>query len=401
MKKCPNCKSNALISFYKVNQVPVHSIMLMESNEEAVSFPKRDMELSYCTNCGFIHNSIFDPDIQEYNAKCEETQGFSPTFNRFHEALAKRLIKKHGLYDKTVLEIGCGKGDFISMLCELGNNKGYGFDPAFVPDRNPDQHGNVEFITDLYSEKYADYKADFVCCKMTLEHIPDTLDFLRVVRKAIGNNLDTTIFFQIPEAGRVLKDLGFWDVYYEHCSYFSPESLEYLFKRAGFDVLEVGTEYDDQYLMIEAKPSVKEYTDGDIDIDTSQILDYFEYFRDNIYGILDQWKALIHSYLEKGKKIVLWGGGSKAVAFMTTLGITDEIKYAVDINPYKHDHYLPGSGQKVIAPENLIAYQPDYVILMNPIYTEEVTKQLQEMDLYPEIIPVDFLSKEQLAHEEA
>ncbi|MEM9341204.1 MAG: class I SAM-dependent methyltransferase, partial [Bacteroidota bacterium] len=338
---------------------------------------------------------------QEYNAKCEETQGFSPTFNRFHEALAKRLIKKHGLYDKTVLEIGCGKGDFISMLCELGNNKGYGFDPAFVPDRNPDQHGNVEFITDLYSEKYADYKADFVCCKMTLEHIPDTLDFLRVVRKAIGNNLDTTIFFQIPEAGRVLKDLGFWDVYYEHCSYFSPESLEYLFKRAGFDVLEVGTEYDDQYLMIEAKPSVKEYTDGDIDIDTSQILDYFEYFRDNIYGILDQWKALIHSYLEKGKKIVLWGGGSKAVAFMTTLGITDEIKYAVDINPYKHDHYLPGSGQKVIAPENLIAYQPDYVILMNPIYTEEVTKQLQEMDLYPEIIPVDFLSKEQLAHEEA
>ncbi len=396
MKKCPNCESGKLAPFYKVAEIPVHSVMLMTSREEAIKFPKRDLELSYCANCGFIHNAVFDPHIQEYSEKCEETQGFSPTFNRFHEALAKRLIAKHDLYHKTVLEIGCGKGDFISMLCEFGNNKGYGFDPAFVPKRNPDKLGKVEFITDLYSEKYANYKADFICCKMTLEHIPNTLEFMKIVRRAIGGNLNTTIFFQIPEAGRVLKDLGFWDVYYEHCSYFSPESLAYLFKRAGFDVLEVGTEYDDQYLMIEAKPSEKALSDAEIDMDISEINKYFLHFKENIYPTLDHWKKLIQTYVEDGKKAVLWGGGSKAVSFMTTLGIVDEIKYAVDINPYKHNHYLPGSGQKVISPKDLIEYQPDYVLLMNPIYTEEVRKDLQEMDLNPEIVPIDYLSTEQL-----
>lgn len=394
--KCPNCESGNLEKFYNLAPIPVHSIMLMETSEEAQTFPKRELELSFCGNCGFIFNSVFDPDIQEYNAKCEETQGFSPTFTKFHEALAKRLIEKHDLHNKTVLEIGCGKGDFISMVCEFGNNKGYGFDPAFVPERNPDKHGNVEFITDLYSEKYSEYKADFICCKMTLEHIPNTLEFMQIVREAIGDHMDCTIFFQIPEARRVMSDIGFWDVYYEHCSYFSPESLEYLFKRAGFEVLEVGTEYDDQYLMIEAKPAKGALTDEEIDIDISGVKADFELYKNSIQTVLDRWKSMIQERLANGKKMVLWGGGSKAVAFMTTLGITDEILYAVDINPFKHDHYLPGSGQKVIAPKDLIEYQPDYVILMNPIYTEEVKKDLESMNLHPEILPIDFLSTEQL-----
>ncbi len=390
---CPNCASNLLESFYRIEDVPVHSIMLMESKEEAIGFPKRSIELAYCANCGFIHNGIFDPNIQEYSEKCEETQGFSETFSKFHEALAKRLIEKHDLNNKTVLEIGCGKGDFISMLCELGSNKGYGFDPAFIPERNPDKQNRVEFLTELYSEKHSEYKADFVCCKMTLEHIPNTLEFMQIVRKAIGENLDTIVFFQIPEAGRVLKDLGFWDVYYEHCSYFSPASLEYLFKRSGFDILEIGTEYDDQYLTIEAKP-IKETTQAqDIHVDGTDINDLFNYYKTNIKDILVKWQILIKSYYSDGKKLVLWGGGSKAVAFLTTLGIDEEIKYAVDINPYKHGYFIPGSGQEVIAPKDLIDYQPDIILLMNPIYIEEVRNELTSMNLSPEIIPIDFLSK--------
>lgn len=392
-QNCPNCESDKLESFYRVSGIPVHSVMLMESPEEAVNFPKRNLELVYCHNCGFIHNVIFDPEIQEYNAKCEETQGFSGTFNKFHKELAVRLIAKHDLHNKKVLEIGCGKGDFIAMLCELGNNIGYGFDPAFVTERNPDKLGNVEFVRDLYSKKYSNYKADFVCCKMTLEHIPDTLAFMRTVRAAIGEEMETIIFFQIPEAGRVMKDLGFWDVYYEHCSYFSSVSLVYLFRRAGFHVLEIGTEYDDQYLTIEAKPAQNEETDEQIDINILEIRELFDLFKFNIQEILDKWKSLLQTYVKDGKKITIWGGGSKAVAFMTTLGIEKEIEYIVDINPFKHDHYLPGTGHKVVAPEFLESYKPDVILLMNPIYEMEVRKDLNKIGFNPEIIPIDFLSK--------
>ena len=29
------------------------------------------------------------------------------------------------------------------------------------------------------------------------------------------------MFFQVPDMSRVLRDLAFWDIYYEHCSYFT------------------------------------------------------------------------------------------------------------------------------------------------------------------------------------
>jgi hypothetical protein len=86
-----------------------------------------------------------------------------------------------------------------------------------------------------------------------------------------------------------------------------------------------------------------------------------------------------------GRRVVLWGGGSKAVAFLTTLGVQDEIEYAVDINPYKHGTFLAGGGQKIVAPCFLQEYKPDTIVIMNPIYRDEIQLTLAAMGLYPEI----------------
>jgi hypothetical protein len=89
-----------------------------------------------------------------------------------------------------------------------------------------------------------------------------------------------------------------------------------------------------------------------------------------------------------GKKIVVWGGGSKAVAFLATLGLREQIDYVVDINPHKHGKFIPGTGHEVKSPETLRSFQPDAVILMNPIYVNEVGGMLGEMGLSPRILPV-------------
>ncbi len=70
---------------------------------------------------------------------------------------------------------------------------------------------------------------------------------MSMVRRAIGDSFDTTVFFQIPDMSRVLKDVAFWDVYHEHCSYFTAGALRNLFVMSGFDVMDVWTDYDDQY----------------------------------------------------------------------------------------------------------------------------------------------------------
>ncbi|HMT21342.1 MAG TPA: class I SAM-dependent methyltransferase, partial [Promineifilum sp.] len=158
--------------------------------------------------------------------------------------------------------------------------RGVGFDPAYVPGRHPSPAADrLTFIPDFYSEKYTDYHADFICCKMTLEHIPDVGNFVATVRRSIGDNTGAVVFFQIPNARYVLCDVAFWDVYYEHCSYFTKGSLARLFRANGFDVKALWTAYDDQYLMIEARPATAASTpplsDEESPAETMQLVDYF------------------------------------------------------------------------------------------------------------------------------
>ena len=85
----------------------------MRTRDEAVSFPRGSLRLAFCGACGFITNTAFDPAPQDYADSYEETQGFSPTFNDFANDLAKRWVERHDLDGKQVLEIGCGKGEFL------------------------------------------------------------------------------------------------------------------------------------------------------------------------------------------------------------------------------------------------------------------------------------------------
>src|SRR3546814_5259486 len=90
---------------------------------------------------------------------------------------------------------------------------------------------------------------------MTFEHIPDTGRFIHMISKAVDGRDRTVVFFQVPNATRILDEGAFWDVYYEHCSYFSASALERLFRAAGFAVLDLWTGYDDQYLRSEEHTS--------------------------------------------------------------------------------------------------------------------------------------------------
>ncbi len=387
---CPSCGHAGMSIFYEVANVPVNSVLLVGTRAEAVGFQRGDIALGVCPACGFIANTAFNEALTQYTAAYEATQGYSPTFNKFHRALAQDLIDRYDLRGKDIIEIGCDKGDFITMLAEMGDNRGVGFDPAYVPGRHPSPAADrLTFIADYYGEKYADYHADFICCKMTLEHIPAVGEFIATVRRSIGDRDDTIVFFQIPNAEYVLCDVAFWDVYYEHCSYFTKGSLARLFRRAGFEVRDLWTAYDNQYLMIEARPAVGqpdatplpgEESPAETQAMVATFVEHYEARR-------ARWRALLTEWRAAGQRVVLWGGGSKGVAFLTTLGeAAADVAYAVDINPIKTGTFMAGTGQEIVAPAFLRDYRPDVVVIMNPVYRDEITADLNALGLSPEIL---------------
>jgi SAM-dependent methyltransferase len=386
---CPCCGSTKVFIFYEADSVPVNSVLLMATREEATGFPTGDIRLGFCDDCGFIYNTAFDPKLVEYSSRYEETQAFSPAFRKWHLGLAQRLVEQYGLRDKTTLEIGCGKGEFLTLLCELGAKNGIGFDPGYLPQRNLSPAANrIRFVSDYYSEQYAGQSADLVCCKMTLEHIRDVAAFVRMVRQSLNRPEGTMVFFQVPDVLRVLEEVAFWDIYYEHCSYFSIGSLERLFRRVGFEVLNVSREYDNQYLTIEGRAA-----DGETGVaavaredDLDLLRGLVSRFAERQSSRASEWRQRLQQYRDRNQKAVIWGSGSKGVGFLTTLDQDNLIEYAVDINPNRHGYYMPKTGQQIVAPTFLGEYRPEVVIVMNPVYRAEITTELERLGLAPEVI---------------
>ena len=253
---CKSCFSKNVTIFHRLEDLPVNSCLLFDRQDEARSYPRGELELGFCRDCGFIGNLRFSSQLARYTEGYEEQQSFSPRFNAFAKSLATKLIDRHDLHNKTIVEIGCGKGDFLVMLCDLGKNQGIGIDPTYVPGRHDEAISEkCPFIRDFYSEKYSNYTGDMVCSRHALEHIPDTGTFMETVRRAIGNKTNTLVFFELPDVERVLHECAFWDIYYEHCSYFTLGSLARLFRRVGFEVNDLAKDFDGQYLLLEAKPA--------------------------------------------------------------------------------------------------------------------------------------------------
>ena len=387
---CQACGGTALESFYELRNVPAHSCLLLPTRKEALAFPRGDIELVFCHDCGFIGNTRFDIGLNHYSAAYEETQAFSPRFLKFLDEICHDQIQKFALAPgMTALEIGCGKGEFLTRLCELSGCSGIGLDPGYHPERNQSSAtSRITFIRDLYGPRYAELRADYVCCRHTLEHIGPVQKFMRLVRETIGKR-PANVFFELPDMERVLETGVFWDVYYEHCTYFTRGSLARLFRAEGFDVQRLYKVYDGQYLMIEALPAdgpTKARLPEEDDLATTAAL--VRKFQKEVDNRLSELAAAAEGWRRSGQKVAIWGSGSKCVSLMSSLNLGDSLRAIVDINPHKHGKFLAGSGWEIQGPDALVEVRPDAVIIMNSIYTQEIRHELATRGLQPQLLPL-------------
>ncbi len=352
--------------------------------------------LHHCGSCGFVFNAAFDSGLVRYGEGYEETQGYSATFREFERRQAELLIERHNLRGKRIIEIGSGKGDFLALLCRLGENEGVGYDPSFAPARRPADSAGVRYLAENFAEHNADGDADLIYSKMTLEHVAAPGRLLKAIRGAIPAGRSPAVVIQVPNWERIASECAFWDVYYEHRSYFSADSLAAAMSAAGFEVTKRELLYDNQYVSVEARPGaatgrerlperaapVAQSSNRSLPVAAPGAGDHLP------AGVgfpqkIRQWRDAVRTAAEKGP-VALWGGGSKAVSFLTTLGLTREVGAVVDINPYRQGAYLAGSGHLIFAPEALVELRPATVFIMNPVYESEIRKSLDAMNVEAE-----------------
>jgi C-methyltransferase C-terminal domain/Methyltransferase domain len=366
---CPLCQGHRVVAVLHVKAVPVHQNLLAATEAEALGCPRGDIALSHCLDCGFVFNAAFDARLMSYTPRYDASQAHSPAFRRYLDGVAEGLVDRHRLRGKMLVEIGCGDGDFLVRLCRLGESTGVGFDPSHPGGQILP---SLTIVPEPYGPAHGDLKADLICARHVIEHLDRPAALLELVRSAVGDRADVLVCFETPRLEWILERVAFWDVFYEHCSYFAMPVLRELFERCGFVVTGSWVAFEGQYQWLEARPArawSRTPPSGRRPVGLDARVEAFAAASD---AARSRWLGRVEGLARDGGCVV-WGAGAKGVTFLNALGLSRELVPAVvDLNPRKQGSYVPGTGQPVVAPPRLRDYAVRHAIVMNPYYAGEI-----------------------------
>lgn len=372
--ECVLCLHRSTRHFYSALSIPVTCASVFDDREQALAVPRGDLHLVACERCGLAFNTAFDDRLGQIGARYESSQAASSHFNQFASELARRWADAHQLAGRTVLEVGSGNGDFLKHLLDAGAQRVIGIDPIA---KNPNDDERLITIQDVFNARYQAFDADALVCRHTLEHIRDVTGFLSNVH-GWARDTSRVVLFEVPDGERVFKERAFWDVYYEHCNYFTETTLRFAFERSGFKVLRLERVYGGQYLLLEAVASFERSHTHPIDDDALSLYDDFgEDVRRSIARCDDRLRQLTAD----GTSLALWQAASKTVGFLGAIQSHDRIAAAVDVSADRQGKFLPGTGMRIHAPNELTKLAPHHIVLMNPVYLEEVRAHIQSLGL--------------------
>lgn len=339
---------------YRVENIPLFQNKVYPSVEDAKKAATGTVVLQRAEKTGIVTNIAFDPALMVYDANYQNEQNHSLYFQEYLKGVVRKIYS-FGVTDKKIIEIGCGKGYFLELLRNEGLDV-IGFDPTY--------EGNSPYIVkDYFSEKYQNLQADMLIMRHTMEHIQHPFDFLHEIARA--NDYKGCVFIEVPTLDWILEKNAFWDIFYEHCNYFTESSFANLFHKA-----ETGRLFQGQYMYLYAqledlKKNLSPYQSS------QQGYYYFE-------NKLHYWD----SFLTQHPNTIVWGAGAKGSTFLNILDPeATRVKYVIDVNPRKQNQFIARTGHPIFSPDRL-GNDVQNILVMNENYLDEIKESINEQGLF-------------------
>ena len=265
-----------------------------------------DLTVCQCSGCGLVQ---LNNDPVPYHKEVIRAAAVSAVIKDFKTRQFAGFIQKYSLRGKKIMEIGCGRGEFLSLLQTLDVDA-YGLESSESSVMQCVKNGLK------VSEGYLDGETgaldngpfDAFLLLMFLEHMPDPDSAL----KAIYNNLtDGAVgLVEVPNFDMMLRNKLFSEFIGDHLLYFSRETLQTALNLNGFEVLECSELRDDYVISAVVRKR------GELDIS-------------NFYDYQTRIAAGINEYIDRfgEKKVAIWGAGHQALAIIALTKIADKIRY--------------------------------------------------------------------------
>ena len=358
MVKCPVCDSTGVKSVFVSTQQPLARYGLCVNKEDAVDAPRVDVDVVECVVCGFMHNVDFEYDKVNYrDDNIQESRVFSPRIRHYMESSAKYLSEKIPLDGEVILEVGCGEGFFLSLF---ESSELLAFEPS--PEGLEAKQRGIQVFEEYYQVgKSYDFLPKMIVMRQVLEHLMEPRVYLNSFSELLAKS-EGYIYIEVPSGAATKSNARFQDLYYEHYGHYTPASLALLMEATGFDVIECGQTLEGEVISVLAK--ARKLSQAELRFEDER-LHYIE---------------LVDKLLKEGKKVVAWGSAGNGSAFLNVCNFeSDKLECVVDSDIRKQNKFIPGTGQLVIAPSELLKIQPDVVLILSQFHKKDIGEEIREL----------------------
>jgi hypothetical protein len=240
---CPVCAHGVAAPLFHGGEQPLATLGWPGSELDAQAMPRYPQEFVQCPKCTHVWNRVFSYDAIPYqkNPMRMFNQG---GIWKGHMAATRDLMMSKMPPAPTIIDVGCGDGDFICRLAD--SNERIGRYIGFDVSTSEESGQGVEFYG-----RYFDPLTDIALFKpdlILMRHVTDPAVFLdKLAWAAAGLDKPLWFFAELPCIDRALEDQRLADFFYEHFSHFTSASFTKLMSRAGsISVLDRG--YDGEVL---------------------------------------------------------------------------------------------------------------------------------------------------------
>jgi len=309
-----------------------------------------DLTIVQCSGCSLVQ---LDSEPVPYYREVIRAAGISDVIREGKTRQFRNFIDRFSLRGKKVVEIGCGRGEFLALLDPL-NVAAYGIEYGDAAVTQCLQQGlrvTKHYLAPAVVLEDGPFDAFFLL--MFLEHIPDP----NAALKALHDNLTPGAvgLIEVPNFDMMLRNKLFSEFIADHLIYFTAESLRTTLNTNGFEVLEFG-EMRDEYVLA-ATVRRRERLD----------LSHFRQCQDTL-------EKELHHFIDGfgEKKVAVWGAGHQSLAVIALAKVAAKLRYVVDSAPFKQGLFTPATHLPIVAPETIRLDPVDAVIIICGSYSDEV-----------------------------
>lgn len=396
---CIAC-GHALSPLMTLDDMPASAQNIPAASELAEDHPL-SLTLCQCPSCGLVQ---FDTEPVDYYRDVIRAGGGTRTMTRLrHEEYARLLtaMQEHHIHGRRIVEVGCGRGEFLRMWQNLAEDpegaaalaRDQACDPlSGQPNAAPLHLVGLEHKPSLVEEanavadkKYRVYEGfatgdvrypegpfDAFVQFNFLEHQPDPCDMLR----NIGRNLKPQALglITVPSFEYILRYNGYYELLRDHIANYTEFTLQKLLQDCGFELLRMDLVNRDTIEAIVRKADPDELSElhysGRL-IDVSALRDSYDRLSASVNAHIDHLS-------ESRRTMAIWGASHQGFTLAATTKLGGRVEYIIDSAPFKQGRFSPASHIPIVAPDYAVAHPVDEILIVAPGYTDEIAGIIRE-----------------------